>query len=101
MEKCRSSLFLKRKCFSKANAENVVNPPQKPVAKNKVLLVDRTFPRADRPKMSPISKQPKIFTKKVPKKKLGDTMFKGLEIKKRRTLPNPPPKKTRNACFIP
>ena len=38
IEKWSSSLFFRRKCFSKANAENVVKPPQNPVAKNKVLL---------------------------------------------------------------
>lgn len=101
MEKWSSSLFLRRKCFSKAKAEKVVNPPQKPVAKNKVLFWERMLPLTDRPKISPISRHPIILTKKVPRKKFGDNGFRGFEMAYRRTLPNPPPKKTRMACFIP
>ena len=69
-DKLRRSQFLSRVCFSKANAENVVKPPHKPVAKNKVVLKDNKFPLADRPKIRPISRQPTMLTTKVPRKKL-------------------------------
>lgn len=101
MEKWSNSLFLRRKCFSKAKAEKVVKPPQKPVAKNSVEFWDNRLLLADKPKIRPIRRQPIIFTKKVPKKKFGNKGFKGFEMAYLRTLPNPPPKKTRMACFIP
>ena len=68
-EKLKSSLFFRKLCFSKAKAENVVNPPQKPVARNKVLLGDNRLFFEDTPRMMPIRKHPAMLTKKVPKKK--------------------------------
>lgn len=70
-----------------------MKPPQNPVARKRVLLWDSTLPLAERPKKSPIKRQPIILTKKVPKKKLWKRGLRGLEIKKRKTLPIPPPKK--------
>ena len=37
-EKLKNSPFFRKECFSKANAEKVVKPPQKPVARKRVVL---------------------------------------------------------------
>lgn len=70
MAKLRKSPFFSKECFSKANAEKVVKPPQNPVARNKVLLEEITLPLAVNPKKRPISRQPITLTRNVPKKKL-------------------------------
>jgi len=53
--------------FSAANAENVVNPPQKPTVKKSRHSLLKKFPFSEIPKISPIKKHPTTFTTKVPK----------------------------------
>ena len=67
--KLRSSPLRNKWCFSKAKAEKVVKPPQKPVAKKRAPLDEKRLPLVVRPRTKPISKQPIILTMKVPKKK--------------------------------
>lgn len=50
-------------------AENVVNPPKTPVARNKRHSWVR-FPLSLKPKTTPISKHPSMFTPSVPKGKV-------------------------------
>lgn len=69
IEKWNKSLFLSKLCFSKANEEYVVNPPQNPVARNKVVFVERRLLLEENPKITPIKRHPIMFTEKVPKKK--------------------------------
>lgn len=68
-EKYNNSPAVNNECFSKANVENVVNPPQNPVVNNKVWLWLRKLPLKESPKIIPIKRQPIILTKNVPKKK--------------------------------
>ena len=51
--------------FSFANAENVVNPPQNPVAISRVKFVELELFLFANPRMIPMSKHPKIFIVKV------------------------------------
>jgi hypothetical protein len=55
--------------FSNANEENVVYPPQIPVARNNLSSGDNIFPLLDKAYTIPIIKQPKILTLKVPRGK--------------------------------
>lgn len=68
-EKWNSSPAVNNECFSKANVEKVVNPPQKPVDSNKVWFWLMKLPLNESPIMIPINRHPIIFTKNVPKKK--------------------------------
>jgi hypothetical protein len=52
--------------FSLAKVEKVVNPPQNPTVRNILHSEFIISPFSDNPKKIPISKQPKILTKKVP-----------------------------------
>ncbi|SDM96600.1 hypothetical protein SAMN04488514_11831 [Kriegella aquimaris] len=69
IEKCKSSPAVNNECFSNANVENVVNPPQNPVDSNKVWFWLSKLPLKESPKIIPINTQPIILTKNVPKKK--------------------------------
>ena len=54
-----------REYVSMENAENVVNPPQKPaVRKNLMFSEMETF--SLKPKMTPMRKHPMMLTRKVP-----------------------------------
>lgn len=65
-KKLKISLSRSIAMFSAANAENVVNPPQKPTVRNKRHSVLIKSPFSAMPYISPISKQPRILTTKVP-----------------------------------
>lgn len=61
--------------FSLANVENVVNPPQKPTARNIFQPGVSRELRSEKPYISPIIRHPEIFTKKVPKGKVEGRLF--------------------------
>jgi len=94
------SPLLKRTWFSYANVEKVVNPPQKPVANNRVWFCVNVLFLAANPIMIPINRLPKIFAVNVPIGILWSWLFKYLAIIYLKTLPKPPPIKTNNNCFI-
>ena len=94
--------FWSRLMFSRANAEKVVNPPQKPVASNSIIGWDNAeFSRMERPNSSPIRKDPAIL---IPKVATGSCMFPALatmpDIMKRTMLPAAPPIPTSNNVLI-
>jgi hypothetical protein len=100
MKKLSVSPFLKSVKLSNENAENVVNPPQKPIIKKvrnslelKLLL--------NAAENIPIAKLPKIFVINVEIGKEFANNFATEKLnKKRKTLPNPPPTKTNNIDLI-
>lgn len=55
---------------SRANAEKVVKPPQKPVINNNLISGDRKAYLEERPYKKPISRHPEMFARKVPAGKL-------------------------------
>jgi hypothetical protein len=56
--------------FSEANAENVVKPPQNPVAKSNFSSFVSFVVLIVAPKTIPIKRHPSILTKKVPSGKI-------------------------------
>ena len=59
---------------SSENAEKVVNPPRRPVAKKSFHSAEM-FPFSDKWKTAPIKKQPIIFINKVPKGNIEVTLL--------------------------
>jgi hypothetical protein len=101
IKKCKNSPSLKSARFSFANVENVVNPPQNPTARNifHSELTRELF--SENPYISPIRKQPEMFTRKVPKGNAEGKMFcikrdaRNLEM-----LPRNPPVPISSNVFI-
>lgn len=62
-----NDVFFAKRWLSSANVENVVKPPQKPVARSSIWfwLIKLFF--AEIPISNPINRQPMMLTKNVPK----------------------------------
>ena len=100
MEKLKISPFFISSKFSFAKAENVVNPPQNPVANKSVWFDVSVFSFWAYPNISPIKRHPSILTVNVPKGKTFEYWFMTLATKYLKALPKPPPKKTNRKLFI-
>ena len=84
-----------------ANVEKVVNPPQKPTARNIFHPEVRSELLSDSPYISPIRKHPLIFTKKVPHgNTTGKCSYIKREAKNRDILPRNPPVPTSSNVLI-
>ena len=87
--------------FSLAKVEKVVNPPQKPTARNIFHPEVITELLSENPYISPIKKHPVIFTKKVPKGNAAGKLFCiNREARNLDMLPRNPPVPTRNRVLI-
>lgn len=75
IKKWKKSPSLKSARFSFAKVENVVNPPQKPTARNIFHPCVKRELRSEKPYINPIRKQPEILTRKVPKGKAEGKLF--------------------------
>ena len=74
---------------------NVVKPPQKPVTSSSFISGDST-PLLTKPTKSPISREPRILTRKVPQ---GNEVFRE-DIRYLNTDPTAPPNATNNRFLI-
>ena len=80
---------------SLAKVLNVVKPPQKPVTSSSFISGDST-PLLTKPTKSPISREPRILTAKVPQ---GNEVFRE-DIRYLNTDPTAPPNATNNRFLI-
>lgn len=87
--------------FSFMKVEKVVNPPQKPTVRNSLMEGDSQSSFSDSARKKPMSRQPPILQINVPSGKFQEKKEEEtLLMKKRITLPNPPPKATSNTDLI-
>lgn len=99
-KKERYSPLLSKDLFSKAKVENVVNPPQNPVARKRSRLLDIWSSLTAYPITIPRIKLPTMFTLKVAGIDVNWPNCISLYIEYRKILPRPPPKNTRKNPFI-
>jgi len=86
--------------FSKANDDIVVNPPQKPAVKKTRQSAGIIY-RSETPTAAPITRDPRIFTTKVPVGKVtGNKTAISSTAAKRATAPNIPPIATKMTLLL-
>ena len=92
--------FFIRSTLSKAKLEKVVNPPQIPVLRNNVRLWLWQFGFNAKATISPIKKQPKMFTAKVLMGNSNGSFSGNRPITYRIAAPHAPPRATRRMLNI-
>lgn len=83
---------------SNEKVEKVVRPPQKPIP-NKAYVAGLSWSLCNNATNMPNSKHPKLLTSNVGSHLIW-FVFTHIENKKRKQLPNPPPKKMSNNCLL-
>jgi hypothetical protein len=84
-----------------AKVEKVVKPPQNPTVRNIFHPGVRSELLSENPYINPISKQPVIFTTKVPKGNADGKLFcKKREVRNLDMLPRNPPEPISNKVLI-
>jgi len=84
-----------------AKVEKVVNPPQKPTARNIFHHGVSRELLSEKPYIKPISRHPVMFTRKVPKGNVDGKLFcKKREARNLDMLPRKPPDPIIKSVFI-
>jgi len=100
-KKLKNSPSLSNARFSFAKVENVVNPPQKPTARNNFHSELSNELLSEKPYINPMRKQPEMLTKKVPKGNAEGKLFCiKRDARNRDTLPKNPPVPISNNVLI-